>query len=321
MLLFALSLGACRPDEPAAPLGEVATDGLDNDQDGLVDCDDPDLSHDTWEGTVTAELVPGFCDVDCRTVAGGVEVDHSDLADLSGLDCLIAVDGDLAIWANPSLTSIAGLRQVQSVGGMLLIGYPTPGAGNPQLASLAGLEGISSVQYAFVISDDALVSLDGLQGLAAVELLVVSDNPALTSFDGLGLTSIHSLSVSLNPSLRSLDALSDAVFTGGNVSVIGNDALVSLDGLEGVEVADSVIVDDNPALASLRGLERLTALTGDLALSENGALTDLGALYGLVDVARDVAIQDNRALTDAAAWTLLAEIDTIGGTVTVSGND
>lgn len=44
-------------------------------------------------------------------------------------------------------------------------------------------------------------------------------------------------------------------------------------------------------------------------------------LYGLTSVGYDVMLTDNLILTDLAAQALVDEIDFIGGTVTISGNN
>src|SRR5689334_16258535 len=72
---------------------EVGSDGLDNDCDSAVDCDDTDLIGD-WVGDVSGADVPTFCDGYCtRSITGNLQVTDTALTDLRGLSCLSSVGG------------------------------------------------------------------------------------------------------------------------------------------------------------------------------------------------------------------------------------
>lgn len=60
---------------------------------------------------------------------------------------------------------------------------------------------------------------------------------------------------------------------------------------------------------------------GEIGIQYNAALADVSALYGLTSVQDDVTIRDNVVLTDLAAQDLVNEIDTIGGSIRISGNN
>jgi hypothetical protein len=61
----------------------------------------------------------------CTEINGMFEIgtilvgDFSDITDLSGLDDIATVNGDLSIWGNEQLTSLAGLEGLQSINGDL----------------------------------------------------------------------------------------------------------------------------------------------------------------------------------------------------------
>jgi hypothetical protein len=80
------------------------------------------------------------------------------LTDLSGLDGLDTVGGNISISANPALASIAALGNLTSFDGELVVNA------NPALISLAGLDNVTSVTRLSVADNDALTSLDGLEG-------------------------------------------------------------------------------------------------------------------------------------------------------------
>jgi hypothetical protein len=84
-------------------------------------------------------------------------------------------------------------------------------------------------------------------------------------------------------------------------------------------VGGTLWVEDGD-LYTLRGLDSLQSVGGDLYLRYNPALTDVTALYHLEYVGGDVHIEDNLQLSNDAAWALVDEIDTLVGGAFVSGN-
>lgn len=75
------------------------------------------------------------------------------------------------------------------------------------------------------------------------------------------------------------------------------------------------------ALQDLSALSCIRSIEGGLSIQYNDVLTDISALYGLTLVGQDVNISNNISLPTQNAWDLINEIDTIGGTTTVSGNN
>ncbi len=235
----------------------------------------------------------------------GLAIDgHAALTTLPAFPQLTSV-GWLEVWGNPSLTSLDGLDGLTSIADTVSI-YD-----NTSLASLHGLDNVTTVGGVLGVygdkSGDSLTSLAGLDSLTTVgAYLEVWDNSALTSLDGL-------------------DALTAV---GQYVNLINNDALTSLSGLGGLTtVGLDFNVMDNDGLTTLDGVEALTDIGRNLQImgyqeaTANDQLTDVTALYGLLAVHQDVTITGNPMLTNAAAQGLVEEIEFIGGTVTISGNE
>ena len=97
---------------------------------------------------------------------------------------------------------------------------------------------------------------------------------------------------------------------------------MSLDGLEGLEeIGGSVtIVGGNPGLCSLRGLDFVTAIDGDLTIGANTSLTSLDGLDRLTSLTGTLEVGGNtllpmcevRALVERLrehGWTGVADID------------
>ena len=127
----------------------------------------------------------------CNGIVGDVIISGGDITNLNGLSVLNSFYGSLRIgyWGieNPSMTNLSGLDNVTSIGGNLEI------YNNDALASLTGLDNVTSIGGWLNISgNDALTNLTGLDNVTFIEgWLSVRANDALTSLTGLdNLTSI-----------------------------------------------------------------------------------------------------------------------------------
>jgi hypothetical protein len=183
------------------------------------------------------------------------------LANLTGLNNLTSVGGDLWIRNNDSLTSLMGLEELTSIGGSLNIGCGFPGDGNPILPSLTGLEGLTSIGGGLsVCGNDVLTNLLGLDSLISIG-------------DGLGIFS--------NDSLTSLTGLESVSSIGGHLQVTGNPVLTDLSGMNNiVSIGGQLTICDNPALTSLTGLDNIDEGTiNDIYIYNNGSLSDCEAIW------------------------------------------
>jgi hypothetical protein len=289
-------LAACAPEEapprpelPAPPdcqEVELPYDRLDNDCDGTIDCDDPDLVElvdGEWAGDITVEDLPGLCEGYCsRSITGDLTLVESSLTSLQALGCVTAIGGDLTIgdvggyhfyyeYGNNSLLTLDGLQNLASVGGTVKI------ESNDVLASLASLGRLREAGGLILFHNEELRSLEGLEGLTSIAgMVAVGENFRLTSLDGLA----------------------HLEHIGGSLILFGNEDLVSLD-----------------------GLEQLDEIASGLEIRGHDQLADVTALHGLTRVGEDVEVSFNPALGDDAAYVLVDEIDTIGGTVTIRNNE
>jgi len=149
----------------------------------------------------------------CTALEGNVTIYGSDITNLTGLNNLTSIGGDLQIGdydpANPALTSLTGLENLTSIGGDLHI------FDNLALTSLTGLEGLTSIGGNLPIHYNyALNSLSGLENLSSIG-------------GGLG--------IGYNNALTSLTGLEGLMSCGSSIYIGNNAALSSLTGLENVE--------------------------------------------------------------------------------------
>lgn len=196
---------------------ELPGDGIDNDCDTTIDCDDSDFLADQWIGDATEGDPPDFCgSYDCRSISGDLVIADPSLVDLSAFSCLSNVDGNLSIRNSDALTTLRGFESLTSIGGNLTIGEYGPNTtfiGNASLASLDGLDNLREVGGGVEIwGNNQLTSLSGLSSLASVgDNLHIAENDALVTLRGLeNLTRIESiLSLYLNVALTDVTSLYD----------------------------------------------------------------------------------------------------------------
>jgi hypothetical protein len=205
------------------------------------------------------------------TASGGLQVrDNDALVTLEGIGGVTAIGGSLEISNNPSLESLEQLSAMTEVRWAIEV------SGSPLLTDLTGLNNVEAVGMAdwdygggITISDcDGLTDLTGLDGVAEFQgSLYVADNASLTSLAGIGGIGFDDVII--------------------DVSIVGNGALATLAGLEGLAEPWSVSITDNESLTSLTGLYA-TGTVGGIRVEGNPMLTDLDAFTGVYLVYEDL---------------------------------
>ena len=209
-----------------------------------------------------------------------------DATDLDALGCIEEVLGDAQIGPTTQLTSLAPLKNLRRVGGGLLL------VQNHGLKDLSGLDALEEIGGWFrVLSHDGLVTMAGLEKLTSVGGYIVAHNPALTALSPLGgavtLTAPGNVHFTNLPQLKTLGSLAGLKLKGAffDIYVELNPALTTLAGLGDCCSGPNGMlhIHDNPALASLVGLEQFTNLF-KLEVTANDKIKDLTGLGGLKSV-------------------------------------
>ena len=237
------------------------------------------------------------------------------LLDINGLSGLTTLGGDLLIEQIPLITDVAGLSNITSWGHSIRI------TGNNGLTSIHGLENVDTVpgdlavNYSYQIADiSALSNLTWVGGGLFIQgiqdLFSISPLQQLTYVGG-------ALKIDQNLYLQSLDGLGNLVYIGG-LSVTTNQQIKDLDGLARFKhIPGDVFVTNNPVLGSLKGLDSLRSVGGELRVGSNGfAMKDLKPLDSLRTVGGNLFIESNQGLTSLAG---LEHLKTVGGNFQVGG--
>jgi len=183
---------------------------------------------------------------------------NTSLLNLKGLEHLNKVASVVDIANNVSLLTLQGLDNIQSATTVSL-------SGNASLVSIEALSNLSEINEFGVSSHASLQNLKGLENLHKVNKLTLFSNSGLTTLEGLqNLTNAGNIMISSNSSLGSLHHLNN---------------LQSIDGGTG---STGFMIEYNPMLHSLEGLEGLTYVYGNFFIQHNAALTDFCAISALI---------------------------------------
>jgi len=99
---------------------------------------------------------------DCTEILGDVTIEGDDISNLSGLNVITKINGDLRITANWSLEHLVGLNNLDSIGKSLMVEF------NYALLDLSGLENLSTINGNIsIVGNDFLSSLNGLENIDA----------------------------------------------------------------------------------------------------------------------------------------------------------
>jgi hypothetical protein len=220
----------------------------------------------------TTTDVTDLAGVQCIT--GNLTVSAAVIADLTGLESLKYVGGNLSIINNTgttTLTALAGLSGLVLVGGALDI------EGNTQLRNISGLGSLVDLGGALTLSNNAaLVSAFGLHSLAvAGGAITVSSNPILTGLGG-GLESLNRVQGKLTISgtaFTSLTELAALTYAGGLV-LTNNASLPTLSLAKLAWVAGNADFTGDSAI-TLLDLNSLLVVTGSLTVTSETKLPGL----------------------------------------------
>lgn len=181
---------------------------------------------------------------DITTIDGNLEIMGTQLTNLTGLEQLTFVGGDLAISGNTALKDLKGLESLTEVGGDLIIGS------NDLLTSLNYLSQLTR------IGGDLLLSLKNCKDLSGLE--------SLQSVGG-------SIRMNVDP-LNDLSALRTLQSVGGEFSVYGT-ATQELSALSNLlSVGGNILIAENPKLGELFIPNNAFAVDGTIAIEKNVSL-------------------------------------------------
>lgn len=251
------------------------------------------------------------------------------LVDLTGVGNVLSeagaeVTGELGVFDNPSMTTLAGLERITGrIAALLVSGLP----------ALGSLETLPDVPSAGTLELSDLPFTNITVGLPSVGYLLIQDNPELTALtidvpsfgpylrvwgngalETLAVTTDRApdvLTVNQSPVLAVFDlAVADGAL--GAFSLTAVPALASV-GAVGLLVHDRLTLDDT-GLTTLDAFTTVPALSDGLILVGNPGLADMES-FAALETADRLRIENNTALC-VPEWVS----GVVATTVSISGN-
>lgn len=253
------------------------------------------------------------------TITGNVDISLSDVVDLSPLNSLEIIGGNLWIRNNNNLTSIDGLDNLTTIGGELWI------ARNAGLVAITGLNNLTKVGGFDLEFNLQLETVTGIQKLQSVDgsfrMYYCSNLNTVTGFSNLTLIE-DDLIISRCNLIPSLSFLSNVEDVPGDFTIEDNSVIENLDGLQNLKsvggffsvegiskikslnefsnlskVGLGIEIDDNPDLINLNGLKNIAGNNNlNLTIRGNKSLTSLQGLSFITGSVRNLVIQSNDKL-------------------------
>lgn len=219
-------------------------------------------------------------------------VDCQALVNLSGLENLGQLDGNLQIFANPALTTTSGLSGLSAVGGFLSVYI------NDTLNNISSFSGITTVGGFLSISrNELLPSLNGLQGIESVG---------------------YYLGILRNPSLTDISALNNLQFVEDEFVITLNDTLEIIDGFNQLTAAgDDLVIESNASLVQISGFNNLSDINRELIIATNPMLQTINGFANVNNVGNIFQIRANVSLTNINGFNSL---ETVGSFFDISSN-
>jgi hypothetical protein len=284
----------------------------DNDGSGLVTCD-----NEVCTGNYIIDDIDTSGDINalsgCTEITGSLTIKNTTLTNLTGLENITNIGGDLRIVDNFDLTSLGGLSNLTSVNSLYILN-------NHALTSISALSNVTNVvQDLYINSNLSLTSLTGLENITSLgKSLQIYYNESLTSLIALSnLTNVGlDLYITNNFSLTNLEGMNNLSNVGRLLYIEANYVLNSISALSNLTSVDgemSLYISHNNTLTTLGGLENLTSLNG-LDIYSNDALTNLCGLYNVNSIERGLVIYDNTSLSMDTAYALERKLRSNGFT-------
>ncbi len=243
--------------------------------------------------------------------------DNAAFAALVAENCS-SIEGELTLASyngTEGPASLVGLSSLTSVGANVTIG------GFSRLTDLAGLEQLESIGGTLEIQEaSSLVSIAALSSLKRLGGLSLMNDRALPSVAPLAQVkgaSFYDLTIIGDNALTSLIGLEGVAAVTSDITITDNARLTSIAALQNAEsLGGWLTIDHNPQLTTLDGLSNLTRARG-IVLTRTG-LTTLSGLQGIQQVQYYVVIAGTAltSLEPLHSWPK----DAVGGSLVISDN-
>jgi hypothetical protein len=232
----------------------------------------------------------------CTEIEGELYIGYlnqpSDIENLVGLSQLEKVN-HLKIIGADSLINLSGLNNIHIVAGNLEIQYCN------RLQNLIGLEGLDTIEGRLIIEwNGGLISLFGLYNVKTAGEIEISRNSNIIRLDAFQnleyIGGVYGSGLKIHTTaLQNIDELEKLTEIDGYISITYNNNLESVEGLKNASLgAGDISITNNPSLTEINTVLDIDTVYGSLKIVENG-ITGILGLSNISSVLGDVWIQDN----------------------------
>lgn len=262
------------------------------------------------------------------------------LKDLSGLNKLKTIRGNLQIVRNNAMENLTGLNSLSLLHGgsfgiyecnrlqnldalekLVFVDGDVVVQNNPALTNLRGLRNVQTIIGNVRITGSTLLTnIEGFEKIKNLTLLDVRNNPILTSLNGFrNLVTLNSLNLDNNAELSDLSAIRN-LKTLQTLNISRSNSVSNLTAFSNLEtITEKLTVSFNPNLISLKGLEKLQQAKS-IQISYNNSLLNLKGLDSLTTIfgsSYSLSVSSNPALTSLIG---IENLRTVQGQVYMENN-
>ncbi|MBL0685447.1 T9SS type A sorting domain-containing protein [Aquimarina mytili] len=220
------------------------------------------------------------------------ESSPGNITDISNLETLTKITGNLSIKNNQNLENLDGLYNLAELGGDFVL-YD-----NPNLIRIG-------------------ISIDNIEHIPGVSLDPNSPSPfyKLTTIGG-------KLSITNHPMLFDISSFANITTIGGELYLNKNNGLEDLDGLLRVSsIGGDIYINNNDELLNINALANITNATANITITANDKLETLEGFANILSIAGNLTIRGNRAIEyPCAIMPILQDNSMVNGTITIENN-
>lgn len=241
----------------------------------------------------------------CQHITGNLTIDDgpgSDIIDLSPLDGVLMVDGNIVI-QNLDMTSISPLNGLTALGGSITFQNNASATGISGFASLAHIPGdLTVTNNAMLTYLHGFTILDKIGTDSTLGAFTISDNPAIDFLFEFGSldTITSSLTIQNAPVISdNISAFSELDYAGSlRLAATGFNQLTAFSNLSGL--GNALRIQSNNDLMNLSGLDNVIAFDqtgGTIEIIDNLQVQDLDELSGIdFNLPQSITIDNNANL-------------------------
>ncbi len=273
----------------------------------------------------TQEQVDVFGENKYTFIKADVTIQGNDIKNLSPLNTIYSIEGDLTISSNDSLFILSGIENLAFIGGDLevmdndkLMNFCSLKTatirftntytvfGNYYNPSLSRIQNLETCQYTGIYEGNAIILRSQQEVNDFGENKYININ-ARFAINGVDITDLSSL--------NTIDSIE------GSLSITFNDSLTNLSGLDNLTfIGGHLDVNENPELMTFSDLANLTSIGGNLSISFN-PLTTFSGLESLMSIGGNLSIESNSSLVNYCALTTVLTGFTNTYTISRNGYD